>query len=1127
MKGDTERNEVLRGEDVPTKVELPRSVRPSAPPPASTSLAGATIAGRYRLERQLGVGGMGEVFLARDAWKNTRVALKILHRRMADNLTVVNRFRREARIMRELSSPHAAVIHDFGQTDDGALYLVMEYLEGETLGGLLEREAPLASARVTRIALDLLDVLADAHRRGVVHRDIKPQNVFLARAPGKDGEPVVKLLDFGIAKLEDHESTELTETGAIWGTPRYMSPEQARGQPIDRRSDLYSLGAMMYRALTGEPPFEGASVAELSYALTHKAPVSPEKRRPDLDIPIDLGRIVMRALEKDPNARYSTAAEMADDLRALQSEPAPAPAATSGRATALAMRSWVLATLLFTLVALAEFPRVARSTFPGFTVEAGLLVSAVVEPTWPGIQRGIEPYDALLAVDGIPVRRGRDVHEYVHRLAPGTLVDYTLRRGDRTFDVEVPVTPFGWASLLKIYSSGLLAAILFLLVGGVAGWKRPTLRPVQALVAFTSAVGLFLIASVDFDLVDSAFSWLYYLGCSATGAAEVHLALAFSGLFGATRKRPWLIWLPYLPALALLVTWRTAGADPAIGNACTRAGIGMMLLGLLALLGSFLYMRLRGRTLSARQSARFMLWAAGLSVLPTIALQLLPISLGLQTASVASLSWLAMLPVAGFPAAFAHQIQRRQMFDVDVALREISRVLAMVVVLGAVFAAAAFAFGGLAYAIAGPEGMYLGLGAVAGVTAVVAASEPVALRLRRLVERRADVDAATVLDEMAGAVANAASEDEVVTLLVDTIRRCFSPRTTRLLERGDGGIYWARVPGAPPSQSMAGPRSGTGPRSLTGPRADTEGDFSGATREPANGTPADEIRRRLTRLGHFDAHAFLVLPLDAAEGAAGAAAAPASVVVVGARSDGKAYSSYDAALVAGLLRIAALRLHALGERADAERRLLLERCFGPDRGEAGAPGAELVGGVPARGLATALVLRFSGLDTAADRLPPRRFKVLVDELSEAAATAAFTMAGTMHASRGDEMLFAFGALGEDRSAVELASLRAALHQIEQTAEIAARHGAPFVRARVGVARGLLTVGTFGASFHSHCMILGAAVQEATELASAARDGEVLVDEAVARAAEGAEAMTIDPLPAHRGTRASRVSRREG
>nr|WP_275939292.1 protein kinase [Polyangium spumosum] len=1097
---------------------MPRGVRPSAPPPGSPASAGATIAGRYRLERQLGVGGMGEVFLARDAWKNLRVAVKILHRRMADNLTVVNRFRREARIMRELSSPHAAVIHDFGQTDDGALYLVMEYLEGETLGGLLEREAPLAAPRVTRIALDLLDVLADAHRRGVVHRDIKPQNVFLARAPGKDDEPVVKLLDFGIAKLEDHESTELTEAGAVWGTPRYMSPEQARGEVIDRRSDLYSLGAMMYRALTGEHALPAGSAAELTYALAHKAPVPPEKRRPELGIPVELGRIVMRALEKDPNARYTTAAEMAEDLRALQSEPSPAPVAEPGRAEVLVMRAWIVATLLFSLVAVAELPRVARATFPGFTVEAGRLVSAVVEPTWPGIERGIEPYDAVLAVDGAPVRRGRDVHDHVHRLAPGTPVTYTLRRGDHTFDVAVPVTTFGWSSLVKQYAPGFVAALLFFLVGGVAGWKRPTLRPVQALVAFTSAVGLLLMGSVDYDLVDGPLALAFPLGCSATGAAELHLALTFSGLGRATRRRPWLLWLPYLPALALFLTWVTLGGSPAVNLACTRVSAGMIFLGFILLLGSFLHARFRGRTLSARQSGRFMLWAGCLSVLPSLLLQLLPITIGLHTATVGSLGWIAMAPLAGFPAAFAHQIQRRQMFDVDVALREVARVVAMLLLLGVVFAAAAFSFGGIAWALAGPEGMYLGLGAFAGVAAVVAAVEPVSQRLRRLFERRADVDAASALDEMAGAAASAATEDEVVTMLVDAIRRAFSPRHTRLLERGDGGIYWARAPGTAPPHSL------TGPRSATGPRADIDGDFSGATREPSHGTPADEVRRRLTRLGHFDAHTFLVLPLDGADGAAGA---PQRVVVVGARSDGKAYSSYDAALVAGLVRIAALRLHALAERAEAEARLLHERCFGPGRGETAVSGAELAAGAPARGLATALVLRLSGLDMAADRLPPRRFKVLVDELSEAAAAAAFTMDGTMHASRGDEMLFGFGALGDDRRAVELASIHAALLQIERTAEIAARHGAPFVRARVGVARGLLTVGTFGAPFHAQCMILGAAVQEATELASAAKDGEVLVDEGVARAAEEADTMKIEPIPTHRGVRAARVARREG
>ena len=1108
-KHDTRSDTSRLWENMPTRRESPSDAQPGSPPSGVSMGVGASVAGRYHLERKLGAGGMGEVFLARDGWKNIPVAVKLLHGRMAGNLTVVNRFRREARVMRELASPHAAVIHDFGQADDGSLYLVMEYLEGETLGGLIEREAPLGATRVTQMALDLLDVLADAHRRGIIHRDIKPQNVFLARVSGQD-KPVVKLLDFGIAKLQDQDATQITETGAIWGTPRYMSPEQARGMPVDRRSDLYSLGAMMYRALTGEHPFDGTNMAEISYALLHGTPLSPEKRRPDLGIPTDLGRIVMRAIEKDPNVRYSSAVEMAEDLRALLSEPVAAPAPEKGRAVRLVMRGWILVTVLLTLVAGLEYPMAARATFPGFAVESGLIVSSSVDPTWPGIERGIQPYDAVLAVDGAPVRRGRDVHRYVHRLPEGTPVTYTLRRDERTFEVTVPTSNLGWRALLKQYGSGFVVAVLFFLVGGVAGWKRPTDRAVQALVAFTSAVGMVLVWGADLDLIDSV-SWIFPLGLCMAGGAELHLGLAFSNIGGAALRRPWLLVLPYVPALGLFVAWQVLGADAA---SCTQAGSSLMLTGFLALLGCFLYTRLRGKTLSLRQSARFMLWAVALSMLPAIALILVPISLGIQTSSLASLGWLATLAIAGFPAAFAYQIQRRQMFDVDLALREVARVACTLVVLGLVFAAAALSFGGMAWVFSGPGDLHLGLGVLAGVAAVVVSAEPLSVRIRRLLERRADVDGGSVLDEMAAATANVASDDEVVTLLFEALRRTFAPRSTRWLERGEGGFYWARVPDGPPS------------RAATGPRVSLEGDPSSATDEPSPRIPVEEMRRRLTRLGHFDAHVSLVLPLDGADGSAGATWAPASVVVIGARSDGKAYSSYDAALVAGLVRIAALRIHALGERARVEQRGLIERCFGPGRGDTVRSGMELVSDVPARGLATALVLRFSGLEAAADDLPPRRFKVLVDELSEAVAMAAISMDGTMHASRGDEMLFGFGALGVDRGAGELASIQAALLQIERTVDIARRHGAPSVRARVGVARGPLTVGMFGASFHTSCMILGSAIQEATELANRARDGELLVDEDVTRIVErNTETFRLETLPTERGATPARVSRR--
>jgi serine/threonine-protein kinase len=262
---------------------------------------------------------MGEVYLVRDEEKGHPVALKILHRHLAENPTVVKRFRREARIMGELKSRHAVTMYDFGKARDGSLYLAMEYLVGETLACHLEQRGRLEARRVAAIAMDLLDVLSDAHRHAIIHRDIKPANVFLATGP-EGGETVVKLLDFGVAKFRSLTTPDYTGGGALLGTPKYMSPEQVTADVIDARSDLYSLGMVMYKMMTGVHPFEGKNFLDLLLGRFEFVPEPPTRRRPDLDIPPELNRIVMRALENDPEARYDTAADMAAELSSFVGE---------------------------------------------------------------------------------------------------------------------------------------------------------------------------------------------------------------------------------------------------------------------------------------------------------------------------------------------------------------------------------------------------------------------------------------------------------------------------------------------------------------------------------------------------------------------------------------------------------------------------------------------------------------------------------------------------------------------------------------------------------------------------------------------------------------------------------------
>ncbi|MBX3185092.1 MAG: serine/threonine protein kinase [Polyangiaceae bacterium] len=270
---------------------------------------GTILDGRYELTRLLGAGASGSVYDATHRYTERRVALKLLHPELNSSREHVGRFLREVRAMSALAHPGVAAILDAGRTLEDVPYLVTEFLEGTDMASSME-QGPLEHCQVLDIGVQLLDALAAAHERGIVHRDVKPDNVFLTPR----GEAVqVKLLDFGIAKrLLAHSSTALTAAGTTVGTPHYMSPEQARGELVDHRSDLWSVGALLFHALSGEPPFESRETACLLSRIATEHPVSLGARCPSLDP--DLIRIVNRALEPDRAERWQTAREMANAL---------------------------------------------------------------------------------------------------------------------------------------------------------------------------------------------------------------------------------------------------------------------------------------------------------------------------------------------------------------------------------------------------------------------------------------------------------------------------------------------------------------------------------------------------------------------------------------------------------------------------------------------------------------------------------------------------------------------------------------------------------------------------------------------------------------------------------------------
>jgi beta-lactam-binding protein with PASTA domain/predicted Ser/Thr protein kinase len=268
----------------------------------SDTLIGTLFDGRYTVVRKLGAGGMANVYLAEDQELGRRVAIKILNERHANDEQFVERFRREAKNAAALSHPNIVSIYDRGEAE-GTYYIAMEYLEGRSLKELIVARGPAPLTVAVEYARQILSALRFAHRHGIVHRDIKPHNVLV------DAEGRVKVTDFGIARAG---TSQMTEAGSIVGTAQYLSPEQARGTNVDQRSDVYSLGIVLYELLTGTVPFNGDTPVEI--AMKHLSTLAEPPSTKRSDIPRDLDLIVMRALAKDPEDRYQNAEEMDADL---------------------------------------------------------------------------------------------------------------------------------------------------------------------------------------------------------------------------------------------------------------------------------------------------------------------------------------------------------------------------------------------------------------------------------------------------------------------------------------------------------------------------------------------------------------------------------------------------------------------------------------------------------------------------------------------------------------------------------------------------------------------------------------------------------------------------------------------
>jgi eukaryotic-like serine/threonine-protein kinase len=280
-------------------------------------LVGKVVARKYSVEQCIGEGGMGRVYRARQLSLDKPVVLKVLHQELLSDARTVARFQREARAASRLNHPNSINILDFGVAEDGELYIAMEYVDGHDLHYLLSNEWPLSEPRIIRIVSQVLSALADAHAAGVIHRDLKPENVMVEPRRGGESD-VVKVLDFGIAKIVDtaEAGPALTRAGFVCGTPEYMSPEQAKGAPLDARSDLYSVGVLLFQLVTRRLPFEADTAVGFATKHLTEPPPSPCRIRPGGCSP-ELEHLILQALSKDPAARPQTAEAFLDALNAL------------------------------------------------------------------------------------------------------------------------------------------------------------------------------------------------------------------------------------------------------------------------------------------------------------------------------------------------------------------------------------------------------------------------------------------------------------------------------------------------------------------------------------------------------------------------------------------------------------------------------------------------------------------------------------------------------------------------------------------------------------------------------------------------------------------------------------------
>ena len=392
-------------------------MRFTAPVDGDDAWLGRVIDDRYRVRARVGTGGMAAVYLVEHLRLGKVAAMKILHRALADELGALEHFRHEVEAVGRLDHPNIVQTFDCGYVD-GRLYLIMEYVRGEDLGVMVRRDGPLPLLRALTLAEQICAALEEVHERGVVHCDLKPDNIVCVRR--RDGEQA-KLLDFGLAKLRQRSGPEVI--GLLGGTPSYMSPEQVRLEPLDARSDLYSLGATLYRVLTGEVAFEASSpVSAMGCHLTEEL-IPPSQRAPSLRLPPAADRIVARAMERRREDRYQSAAAMRADLLAALADLAaeltpPRPLLDDGGFERRLRRRRAVMALLAAPLALAAPAMAGWAGLPFLRARVASVAGEHEPNDVPALAAPLQPGRPVRGTIGAPREGDRPDFDY-YRIPPG------------------------------------------------------------------------------------------------------------------------------------------------------------------------------------------------------------------------------------------------------------------------------------------------------------------------------------------------------------------------------------------------------------------------------------------------------------------------------------------------------------------------------------------------------------------------------------------------------------------------------------------------------------------------------------------------------------------------------------